>query len=419
MPDSDPILIVGASARAAAFSALRAGLRPWCVDLFADADLRARCPVRAIAAKDYPRGLIQYFREAPAAPWMYTGALENYPKLIDQLSRLRPLRGTAATVLQRVRWPREVARVLNAAGLPCPEVRMDSQDLSANKRWLVKPLAGAGGAGIEYWTSESATRRHVYYQEFIEGKPCSAVYRAPSRFPPVSGGEGWGEGGERPPITGLLPPRPHPLSPEAGKRGESGVQLLGVTEQLIGESWLNARPFRWCGNIGPISISASLQRKLESLGEVLVREFRLRGLFGVDFILRDDEPWPVEINPRYTGAVEVLEYASDEAFLGEPSPVRAQVLNSPMVGKAILFAKRDFRFPADGPWTETLRCLSPIEELPPFADIPKAGTRIEIAQPVLTMLSKCNRVDECREELRRRARQVSRLSDTADETEDS
>jgi len=36
--DEAQVLIVGASARAAAFSALRAGLRPWCADLFADLD---------------------------------------------------------------------------------------------------------------------------------------------------------------------------------------------------------------------------------------------------------------------------------------------------------------------------------------------------------------------------------------------
>ncbi len=38
MASPQHLLIFGASARAAAFSALRAGLQPWCADLFADAD---------------------------------------------------------------------------------------------------------------------------------------------------------------------------------------------------------------------------------------------------------------------------------------------------------------------------------------------------------------------------------------------
>ena len=82
------VLIVGASARAAAASALRAGLDPWCADLFADADLRAlvpdsiRCP-----AGQYPSALTELLRDAPAGPLMYTGGLENHPNLVWRLAK--------------------------------------------------------------------------------------------------------------------------------------------------------------------------------------------------------------------------------------------------------------------------------------------------------------------------------------------
>ena len=42
---SHDVLILGTSCRAAAFSALRAGLRPRCADYFGDRDLAAVCPV--------------------------------------------------------------------------------------------------------------------------------------------------------------------------------------------------------------------------------------------------------------------------------------------------------------------------------------------------------------------------------------
>ena len=54
---TDNLLIFGASTRAAAFSALRAGLRPWCADLFGDADLVSRCPTIRMPAGDYPHGI--------------------------------------------------------------------------------------------------------------------------------------------------------------------------------------------------------------------------------------------------------------------------------------------------------------------------------------------------------------------------
>src|SRR5262245_61077027 len=54
MASGQRLMIFGASARAAAFSALRAGLEPWCADLFADRDLQARCSVARIAPSGYP-----------------------------------------------------------------------------------------------------------------------------------------------------------------------------------------------------------------------------------------------------------------------------------------------------------------------------------------------------------------------------
>ena len=62
---SETLVILGASARAAAHSARRAGFRAVCGDSFADVDLRAWCPVTAI--EDYPAELEQVADAAPPA----------------------------------------------------------------------------------------------------------------------------------------------------------------------------------------------------------------------------------------------------------------------------------------------------------------------------------------------------------------
>src|SRR6516165_6344986 len=98
MPEQN-LILTGASVRAAAFSALRAGLRPWCVDLFADADLQGCCPAQAIPAARYPEGLVDRLAAGPAGPWMYTGALENWPGLVGEISRRRRLWGNDAATL--------------------------------------------------------------------------------------------------------------------------------------------------------------------------------------------------------------------------------------------------------------------------------------------------------------------------------
>src|ERR1700733_2287062 len=90
------LLIFGASARAAAFSALRAGLQPWCADLFADLDLAYCSRVTRVPGKEYPHAFLSLLQEAPPGPWMYAGGLENHPDLVEQMAQARPLWGNKA-----------------------------------------------------------------------------------------------------------------------------------------------------------------------------------------------------------------------------------------------------------------------------------------------------------------------------------
>src|SRR5947208_2820896 len=81
------------------FASLRAGLRPWALDRFADRDLCAACPARAVPPGRYPAGLPELVREAPPGPWLYTGGLENRPGVIRRIARERPLWGNDADTL--------------------------------------------------------------------------------------------------------------------------------------------------------------------------------------------------------------------------------------------------------------------------------------------------------------------------------
>src|SRR5229473_2024137 len=105
MASSQPLLILGASARATAFSALRAGLQPWCADLFADADLQARCAVERVKPADYPTRFLKSLDADIPGPWMYTGGLENWPGLVAKMERHRPLWGNGVKSLSLARSP--------------------------------------------------------------------------------------------------------------------------------------------------------------------------------------------------------------------------------------------------------------------------------------------------------------------------
>ncbi len=394
-PDRWSLLIVGASARSAAYSTQRAGGHPSGVDLFADRDLAAICPAARLSPREYPDGLARLAAEVSASPWMYTGALENYPELVDRIAGTRPLWGNDGTILRAVRDPIAVAESLRCAGLPCPRVRLSPAGLPRDGSWLVKPLASAGGRGVQPLGPNSRpVRVPSYYQERIAGPSLSALF--------------------------------------IGDR--SGARLCGVTRQWVGRG--GAR-FAYRGSLGPWPVSDRESARIGLLGESLAASYRLVGLFGVDFILSDGQPWPVEINPRYTASVEVLELALRRSLLAEhrracepgappppevplpspplppgegarragegPGPLEA---NSPgslhgrlVVGKIILFAPARCHLPDLDDW-------EPPSSPPPFAvprlgDIPHPGAIFEAGDPVMTLFALGRSPATCSARLRR------------------
>ena len=368
---SPNLLIIGASARAAAFSALRAGLQPWCIDLFADRDLQQRCAVTRLTGR-YPQGFRRFLSSELPGPWMYTGGLENWPRLVTQWSQIRPLWSSVDQALDAARNPEYVASWLRALSMPAPALRRWGNKPSPSERWLLKPRCGAAGSGIRFWTpkDQSWNKNDFYCQEFIEGQSLSLLFLG----------------------------------------GKRTARLLGVTRQLVGESWLYAAPFHYCGSIGPLDPRLVQHPSLEELGHLLASECFLEGLFGIDGVLRDETFWPVEINPRYTASVEVLEHATGSAMLDWhahvfthgrlPPLLSAAITSDRTIGKAILFARDDLHFPADGPWMAELRSPKPVQELPRLADIPAAGERIEAGKPVLTFFAEADSASACEDALR-------------------
>jgi uncharacterized protein len=371
------LVIVGASARAAAFSALRAGLRPWCADLFADTDLVARCPVVRLSPHNYPHGFFDVLQTAPKVPWIYTGGLENRPALVERMARLAPLWGNSPESLHLCRDPHFVAQLVERHALPVPVVRRLDEGEPPAGAWLLKPRASAGGTGIRRWQPGMPLppRPSAFvFQQFIQGEACSAVFVAAA--------------------------------------GE--VALLGVTRQLVGTPWLNAEAFHYCGSVTFLP-PPLLVTQLQRLGQVLARGCGLQGLFGLDFIVRDGSPYCIEINPRYTASVEVVEAAWGVAALEWHrrvfDPTAPSVRTFPgwrgSVGKAILFARTTFAFPERGPWHEG--GLSPPHALPPFADIPAPGEKIEAGHPICTLFARGEDAGQCLEAMRLAAEKVSRF----------
>jgi predicted ATP-grasp superfamily ATP-dependent carboligase len=361
--DAKALLIVGGSARAAAFSALRCGWRPTCIDRFSDRDLASVCPVLW-----FPHGRWESVADrlpplCNASSWLYCGPLENHPDLVDWISSHFFLLGNGGPTLRRVRDPFQVASALSRAGIPHPAVRQGIEGVPSDGSWLLKPLSSAGGRGIRpYCKRGRVLREPCFLQQRIEGQNCSAVFLG----------------------------------------GQGVVRLVGVTRQLLGSP---RSPFHYRGGIGPLRVSENLRDRLSELGQVLVSAFGLLGWFGVDFVLVDDVPWLVEVNPRFTASVELLELSERRSLLLEHLRVCRGELpalswtapdsgpTAPrVIGKLILYAPRAVLVPnlPFETWSET----DPFR-IPDMADVPPAGTRIAAGQPVLSLLASARDSEHC------------------------
>ena len=198
--------------------------------------------------------------------------------------------------------------------------------------------------------------------------------------------------------------------------------LVGATRQIVGRDWGLSPEFQYVGSLGPLPLTALESAKLARLGGVLAQRFGLVGLFGVDFIRTAEDLWPVEVNPRYTASVEVLERLTGSNFvachanacaggeLPEPPP---EPIGS-FAGKAVVYARRDcvwVRESLAGMYIASAEDSCPPKtpdlfhvEGPNIADLPHEGQRFETGQPMATVFATGQDLATVQQRLRLRER---------------
>jgi uncharacterized protein len=370
VPELIHLLLCGVSTRAAAESAARAGLRVTAIDGYADLDqhpaVRALSVSRdfglATDAESMARASLTVTCDAVA----YLSNFENHPRALSVLTRGRALWGNDAAVLRRVRNPLTLATTLARRGFAVPQVALrpdvNSRGESNEHSWLVKPVRSGGGQGVRPWAPAARVPRGCYLQERIDGTPGSVVFVA------------------------------------AGGRAVP----LGVSRQLVGEAAFGAGEYRYCGSIiaavddpqfdgGHALVQAACE-----LARVAAAEFGLTGLNGIDFIARGGVPHPIEVNPRWSSSMELVERLFGLSVFGAhasacmrgtlpPFDVTTELRRVRAVGKAIVYAG------CDGTVGDTTSWLSDSS----VRDVPHPGDPFTAGQPVCTVFAEARDAQEC------------------------
>jgi uncharacterized protein len=360
------VLVLGVSTRAMVESAVRGGHDVVAVDFFGDRD-QARLAESYALQRDLglpatAEGLVAAARRIDADAVVYGANLENHPQVIGDLALERRLLGNPAEVVRDVRDWALLRRVCLEAGIAHPVTLLRGEERRAGRgRWLKKRLRSGGGHGIVAWDGTALDDDHLL-QAVVDGRAASVAFVAD------------------------------------GKEG----RIFGLTEQLLGPSALGGSGFAWCGNILPLEVAggdaASIRDQLEQMVSCLTRHFGLVGVNGVDVVIgRDPEgvlrPFLIEVNPRFSGAMELAERAFGvgvfalhvEGSAGHmPRDPVADAAPRGCVGKGIVYARRPIVAPDTEAWlTRGVR------------DVPRPGQHIAAGHPVCTVLAHGRDREEC------------------------
>lgn len=324
------VLLCGASVRSLAESAIAAGLRPVCVDFFEDADLKE------LLSSGHGRflGRIDSFEQLPrvirsvrkSIPLLWAGGLENHTDVLRVVSQSRAVIGAAPAIIEQLRDPMTMQRWLSDAAIDSPRLATEST-ADSTCSWLRKSTASSGGLGIDRQAqagrTEAAVSAEIYLQEYIDGVPMSATFCM----------------------------------------DESGLHLFGMSLQLIGWPCLGATEFLFCGNAGPVDPGDQVRKQVLAIARVAADRSGIRGVFGIDFILRQGRVWFLEVNPRLTASHLLYELQHPGLLVHRHlrafgwTPIRPQqsfdspvpkLLHapSPVSARLIVWANKDVRIPA-------------------------------------------------------------------------
>lgn len=367
------LLLAGVSTRAAAESAARAGFSVTALDAFGDLDqhpaVRALSLPHDFSARFTPAAAARAAKAIECESVAYLSSFENHPRAVATLAAGRTLLGNTPQVLRQVRDPRLVARVLRRHRIAGPAVRLDAP---RRGHWLVKPLASGGGRHVRTWTGGTRVPRGCYLQQLVEGTPASVVFAAAS---------------------GAAVP-------------------LGVARQLCGDPAFGATGFQYCGNIlAPVRDAQfrdgeSLMRHAAAVAHLISDAFVLTGVNGVDVIARDGVAYPIEVNPRWSASMELIERAYGISVFGAHADAcvhgtlpafdmtRAQ-RRIEAHGKAVLFARGDVVIGDSRSWIDA-----------GIRDVPHPGERIAAGRPVCTVFAAGRDAAACYDALVRAANRV-------------
>ncbi|WP_292485449.1 ATP-grasp domain-containing protein [Methanohalobium sp.] len=194
-----------------------------------------------------------------------------------------------------------------------------------------------------------------------------------------------------------------PASVSVVSTGDSAY-AIAINEQLIGEPWLTDTEFAYCGNITPFE--TLYQDEMYKISKQLMLEYDLKGSNGVDFIITENGPVVLEINPRLQGSLDSVELATDmnlfDAHVKSFSGIFPEITDvKQFAARAVVYSQNDVLINK-----QILNGLIGQNTV----DIPDVGHYIGIDEPLTSVVHKGHSRRDVMEKLRTSAEKIRCLT---------
>lgn len=390
-------LLAGVSVRALMESAAASGYKARGIDFFGDLDALRHghtIKLKDLGREQTVKSLLEAAKEIPCAGLVYSSGPENTPDELEFWEKRGLLRGNERSVLRKVRDPWELKRCLESNGHRMPPfLSVDEWKESAREgKWLLKALNRGSCHGIielpenldsapDYLMELNRFSPYIV-QRYIEGVSASATFLANGRE----------------------------------------ALVVGTSRQLINRG---GGLFYYKGNIVPLEIGESMDyehliSKINDLAGCLTLCFGLKGVNTVDFILNSEGVWVLEVNPRWSASVELIERYLGKSLFDEhlracaggglprfsdavPEVLGGAAFNARYVGKRLVLAEKTM---VTGLMEE--KGFQYLYERG-IRDIPRSATTIEEGQPICTVLAGGSTDRGCERRLNEKSQIVSQF----------
>ncbi len=374
--------VIGFNARPIACAAKRLGATVFVSDFWGDLDLPACCDEWVAInvpgyehVSDVPlaRSLVDNFRrrfiecdieydierdiEYDIDYVLVGSGFDDHPEFLADLAAFCEVLTSPAPAIKRARDPMVLKTMAEELGICYPRraTVTDGSSLIAACRSIGFPCVirrthSGGGSGVhfilnssrmeEYLRKNGEPKHPLVVQEYIKGldASCSVV--------------------------------------STGRR----AMVVSLQGQLIGmPSAGRNNDFVYCGNYWPLGVSERIRKRLTEVSKQLCERLGLVGSNGIDYVIRGDEIYLMEVNPRLQGTLEVLEISGETSILKMHMDAFAGKLPTKLpefrpVVKLIVYAKKR------GPCPD-------LSQFPHTFDLTPTGTVLEPGRPICTIIT--------------------------------